>query len=318
MQGQTGKIPVGISACLLGDPVRYNGGHKKSAFCTAALTDYFEFHRFCPEVAIGLGVPRQTIRLVGEFNSPRAQTPAGDLDVTEPLTAYATAVAEQAKHFSGYILMQKSPSCGLSSTQVYIDQNPLPGVRAGVFAQTLHTHLPFLPMEEEARLNDFALRENFIARIYAFHDWRVNFLPQAGVHTLVQFHSRYKYYVMAHGQTLYRNLGQLVAQAGAGEFERIVKTYQQVFFTGIVKPPTRCNHVNVLYHILGYLKKHVKTELKQDLLKSVEDYRMARVSLSVPIMLLKHYLTHFANDYINQQVYLNPHPEALGLRNQIF
>ena len=311
------KIPVGISACLMGEEVRFNGGHKKSAFCCEMLSEYFEFQRFCPEVAIGLGVPRQTIRLEGEFNAPRAIMPATHADVTEALATYGHDIALLAQRFSGYILMKDSPSCGLFSTKVYSGQSPLPGKRAGIFAQALKEQLPLLPMEEEARLNDPALCENFIARVFAYQDWRVNFLPQSTPQHLVNFHSRYKYFVMAHGQTLYRTLGRLVAQAGCGDFPLLLKEYEGIFFSGIVKPPTRRNHTNVLYHILGYLKKQVAANLKQDLLKAVEDYRQAQVPLIVPITLLKHYLTHYACEYINQQVYLNPYPEQLKLRNRL-
>lgn len=311
------KIPVGISACLLGDAVRFNGGHKKSDFCSTLLAEYFEFHRFCPEVAIGLGVPRQTIRLVGDFSAPRAIVPATHADLTDALADYGREVALQAKQFSGYILMKDSPSCGLFSTKVYAGQSPLPGKRAGIFTQALREQLPLLPIEEEARLNDPGLCENFIARVYAYHDWRENFLPHASPQQLVNYHSRYKYFVMAHGQTLYRQLGRLVASAGVGDFAAVLREYEQAFFSGIVKPPTRRNHVNVLYHILGYLKKQVASNLKQDLLKAVEDYRQTLVPLIVPITLLKHYLTHYACDYINQQVYLTPYPEQLKLRNQL-
>lgn len=309
------KIPVGISACLMGDEVRFNGGHKKSALCSDRLEAYFEFQRFCPEVAIGLGVPRQTIRLVGDFKTPRAIMPSTDADLTEHLADYGHEIAKVAQGLSGYILMKDSPSCGLFSTKVYSGTTPLPGKRAGIFVQALKDQLPLLPMEEEARMNDAGLCENFIARVYAYHDWRVNFLPQATPQALVAFHSRYKYFVMAHGQTLYRSLGRLVAGAGVGDFAQLVKDYEWAFFNGILKPPTRRNHTNVLFHILGYLKKQVAAPLKQDLLKAVEDYHQALVPLIVPITLLKHYLTHYACDYINQQVYLTPYPEQLKLRN---
>lgn len=313
----SGKIAVGISACLLGDEVRFNGGHKKSALCVEQLSNYFEFQRFCPEVAIGLGVPRQTIRLVGDFAAPRAQVPATGQDLTEPLADYGRQVAEPARNFCGYILMKDSPSCGLFSTKVYAGASPLPGKRAGIFAQTLREQLPLLPMEEEARMNDAGLCENFIARVYAYHDWRTHFLPNASAQNLVAFHSRYKYFVMAHGQTLYRTLGRQIAQAGIGDFAQRVQEYETAFFSGIVKPPTRRNHTNVLFHILGYLKQQLAAPLKKDLVKAVEDYHQALVPLIVPITLLKHYLTHYACDYINQQVYLSPYPDQLKLRNQL-
>ncbi len=166
-------------------------------------------------------------------------------------------------------------------------------------------------------MHDPGLRENFVARVFAYHDWRTNLVPQASPAALVGFHSRYKYFVMAHGQALYKQLGQLVARAGIEPLDGLVAHYGEVFFAGIQKVPSRRNHANVLFHLLGYLKSQVKGDLRQDLVDAVEDYRLGAVPLVVPITLLKHYLSHFANDYINQQFYLNPHPARWGLRNDI-
>lgn len=312
------KIPVGISACLMGDEVRFNGGHKRSVFCLETLSQAFEFQKFCPEVAIGMGVPRQTIRLVGDFEQPQAQGHKdASLDVTQALIEYGHQVSEQAKHFSGYLLMQDSPSCGLYSTKVYTENGAHPRKRAGIFAGVLRAAHPLLPMEEEGRLNDAKLRENFIARVYVYHDWRVNLVPNASAAALVEFHSRYKYFVMSHSQALYKRLGQLVAKAGLIPLPELLATYSRDLFTSITKPPSRRNHSNVLYHLLGYLKQTVGGELRQDVLDAVEDYRQGSVPLIVPITLLNHYLSHFASDYINRQFYLNPYPARWGLRNGI-
>jgi uncharacterized protein YbgA (DUF1722 family)/uncharacterized protein YbbK (DUF523 family) len=312
------NILVGISSCLMGDEVRYNGGHKRSIFCLDTLSQAFSFQRFCPEVAIGMGVPRQTIRLVGDFEQPRAVGSSDQrLDVTDALRAYGELVSEQAKAFSGYIFMKESPSCGLFSTKVYGEKAPLPGKRAGLFAEVLQRRLPLLPMEEEGRLHDPGLRENFVARVFAYHDWRQQVLADPSAHALVKFHSRYKYFVMAHSQALYKRLGQWVAQVGLVPIDQAVERYAEVFFSGILKPPSRRNHTNVLYHLLGYLKQQVGGELRKDLLDAVEQYRLGEVPLIVPLTLLKHYLSHFANDYINSQFYLDPYPASWGLRNQI-
>lgn len=312
------KIPVGISSCLLGDEVRYNGGHKRSSLCLDTFSEHFDFKKFCPEVAIGMGVPRQPIRLVGELDCPQALgVNDADLNVTGALAEYGGQVAAQAEHFSGYILMRESPSCGLYSTKVYGKNGPFLHKRAGIFAQELRVRLPLLPMEEEGRLQDGALRENFVARVFAYHDWRTHFLPAPSAAALVEFHSRYKYFVMAHGQALYKRLGQLVAKAGVLPLDALVNDYAQILFLGILKPPSRRNHTNVLYHLLGYLKQEVGTELRQDVVEAVESYRLGQVPLIVPVTLLKHYLTHFASEYVRRQFYLNPHPASWGLRNFI-
>ncbi len=312
------KIPVGISACLMGDEVRYNGGHKRSLLCLDTLSEAFDFQKICPEVAIGLGVPRQTIRLVGSFEAPRAQgSQDATVDVTEALAQYGQQIGQQAQAFSGYILMKDSPSCGLTSTKVYTENGVHPRKRAGIFAEVLLALNPLLPMEEEARLNDAKLRENFVARVFIYHDWRVNLLPTASPAALVDFHTRYKYFVMAHSQALYKQLGQLVAKAGSLPLNELLNTYSRELFLGIVKPPSRRNHTNVLYHLLGYLKQTVGGELRQDLLESVENYRQGTVPLIVPVTLLNHYLAHYGSDYINRQFYLNPYPARWGLRNAI-
>lgn len=312
------KIPVGISSCLLGEEVRYNGGHKRSRICMNLLENIFEFHPYCPEVAIGLGVPRETIHIVdidGDHRVVDSKTDSND--VTEALWDYGQKIGEISHDYSGYILMKNSPSCGLYSAKVYRNSHPLPGKFAGMFARSLQEANPLLPLEEEGRLNDPVLRENFVAWVGAYHDWRTNVQNQKKPKSLVDFHSRYKYLVMSHSQAAYKKLGQLVAQLKGEEFEHRKSAYIELFTATLKKPANRKGHVNTMQHILGYLKKEVGGDVRQEINSIIESYRLGHVNLSVPATMLNHYLRRYGNEYINEQVYLRPYSEDLGLRNLI-
>lgn len=312
------KIPVGISACLLGDEVRYNGGHKHQRYCTETLSSYFEFYKFCPEVAIGLGVPRESIRLVGDIDSPRAVgTKDSAFEVTAPLLEYARTMVPSVAQFSGFIWMKDSPSCGMFSTNVYSKPDMPPAKGAGLVAGLVHEQLPVVPMEESGRLNDAALRENFIARVFAYHEWRQRLAVNLSAAELVAFHSRHKYWVMSYGPALYRELGRMVAGAGGVQIDRLADNYISALMTGTRKPPSRTGHVNVLYHLVGYLKEAVPGGIRQDLVCAIEEYRTEQVPLAVPMKIMSHYIENYASDYIRAQSYLNPYPFALGLRNAL-
>lgn len=312
------KIPVGISACLLGQEVRYNGGHKQSRFCLDHLSRVFEFETFCPEVAIGMGVPREPIRLVGNPDNPRAVgTVTRTLDVTDPLYAYGVEIGEYSKKLCGYILMRDSPSCGLFSTKVYSEKGNFPGKHAGIFVRALQKTNPLLPLEEEGRLNDPVLRENFIARVFAFCDWKYSVGEAPSADKLVKFHSRYKYLVMAHNQTSYRALGRMIARAGIDSPDELAGRYIEQFMATITKPASRKGHANTLYHLVGYLKESVPGSVRQELGAAIEDYRNGIVNLAVPVTLINHYLKMYGSDYVRSQAYLEPYARDLGLRNTI-
>jgi uncharacterized protein YbgA (DUF1722 family)/uncharacterized protein YbbK (DUF523 family) len=313
------RIPVGISSCLLGEQVRYNGGHKRSRYCLDVLADCFEFEPFCPEMAIGLGVPREPIRLVGEADEvPRARgTVDQSIDVTEPLLASGYRIARERSHLRGYILMKGSPSCGMERVKVY-HPNGMPNTAdAGVFVRALRETNPVLPVEEEARLNDAVLRENFIARVFAYDDWKTTVEADPSYHNLIQFHSRQKYLLMAHHYQGYRELGRYLANAHELPLEQAMDEYLRGFMAHMSHKATRKTHTNVLMHMLGYLKKSIDAQCKQELLEGIEQYRLGQVPLVVPLALLKHYLKRFGGDYICEQTYLNPYPHELGLRNYI-
>jgi len=314
-----GRIPVGISSCLLGEPVRYNGGHKRSHYCLDVLAECFDFEPFCPELAIGLGVPREPIRLVGAANElPRALgTRDGCIDLTEPLLACGYRIARERPHLRGYILTKGSPSCGMERVRVYHPNGMPNSVDSGLFVRALREANPVLPIEEEARLNDAVLRENFMARVFAFDDWKTRVEAEPGYHQLLQFHSRQKYLLMAHYYQGYRELGRYLAEARTLPLEQLMAQYLALFMAHMTRKATRQSHTNVLLHIFGYLKQAIDADCKQALLANIEAYRLGQVPLVVPLTLLKHYLDRYGSAYITEQTYLNPYPHQLGLSNEI-
>ena len=312
-------IKVGISACLLGEPVRFNGGHKESRLCSETLARHFEFVPVCPEVAIGLGTPRQPIRLVGDPDHPRAVGSVhAELDVTDALTAYGQQVATELHDICGFVLMQKSPSCGMERVKVYqANGHPIEGGGSGLFAHALMQARPDLPIEEDGRLNDPVLRENFLTRIFAYAEWQR--LVASGVtrKALVEFHSRYKYQLMATDPVQYKALGRLVATVGKQPLEAFAPSYFSQMMAALKKTASRGTHTNVLQHLSGYLKRDLGTQDKQELQRLIDQYREGVVPLVVPMTLLKHHFRRHPDRYVATQVYLQPHPEDLSLRNGI-
>ncbi|MFW1677170.1 YbgA family protein [Pontibacter sp. JAM-7] len=312
-------IPVGISACLMGQKVRFDGGHKRSRYCLDVLSECFEFKSFCPEVAVGLGTPREPIRLV---DMPQGRRVVGtkdpSIDVTDALKDYAEQVYQAAPELCGYILMKGSPSCGMERVKVY-HANGNPNVAgSGLYAERLMQLHPALPVEEEGRLQDAVLRENFITRVFVYHDWKTDVVPELSLHKMLQFHSRHKYQLMAHHYQGYRVLGRFLAQeAPRLPVAEAAETYLKELMAFLRRPATRKTHSNVLMHIMGYLKKHLDSATRHDLLSAIEDYRTKKVHLVVPLSLLQHYLKRYGSEYILSQAYLNPYPHELGLRNYI-
>lgn len=311
-----GRIRVGISACLLGEEVRFDGGHKRDAYIIGTLGQYFEFVPFCPEVAAGLGTPRQPIRLVQTAAGVRARgVKDPDLDPTEALAAHGDAVADQATDLCGVILKRASPSCGMERVKVYHENgNPL-GQGRGIFAARLLDRHPLLPAEEEGRLGDPVLRENFIQRVFVFHRWRTLVAGGLTAGGLVDFHTDHKLLVMAHSQAAYRDLGRLVARAGAADLDALAAEYIHGLMTALAIRVKRRHHVNVLLHLLGYLKTHLDPGDKAELLESFEAYRAGHLPLIVPITLLRHHFRRHPEPYVQRQVYLTPHPDELMLLN---
>lgn len=313
------KTRIGISACLLGAEVRYNGGHKESRLCTHSLAEHFEFVPVCPEVAIGLGIPRQPIRLVGEATQPQALgTVDPTLNVTAPLAAYGQQMAEELKDLSGYIFMHKSPSCGLERVKVYRDNGaPQHEGGRGIYAQAFCAAHPDLPVEEDGRLCDAVLRENFMVRVYAYADWQALLAEGLSRGGLMRFHSRYKYQLMANNPLQYKVIGHLLGTMGRGDATEIGPRYFSQLMAALKRCATRGTHSNVLQHLSGYLKQSLSSADKQEMQHLIEQYREGIVPLVVPLTLLKHHFRLHPDPYVSQQVYLQPHPENLSLRNAI-
>lgn len=311
-------LKIGISACLLGQPVRFNGGHKESRLCSDVLARHFEFVPVCPEVGIGLGTPREAIRLVGDPANPRALGSVHrEMDVSEALTGFGQRTAELLDDICGYILMQKSPSCGMERVKVYQDNgNPVPGGGRGLFAAALMQARPDLPVEEDGRLNDPVLRENFITRVFAYAEWQR--LLRAGLsrHALYQFHARYKYQLMATNRAQYQALGRLLAENRA-PLDEFAPRYFSQLMTALKHTASRGTHSNVLQHLSGYLKHALSRDDKQELQRLIDQYRQGIVPLVVPLTMLKHHLRCHPDDYLAGQAYLQPHPEDLSLRNAL-
>ncbi|WP_455885037.1 YbgA family protein [Pseudomonas spelaei] len=314
------KPKIGISACLLGENVRFNGGHKQSLLCTQILADYFDYVPLCPEVAIGLGIPRETIRLVGDAADPQAVgTVHRDLNVTRPLDEYGRQMAREHTDLCGYIFMQKSPSCGLERVKVYRENGaPVDGGGRGIYARAFCARHPNLPVEEDGRLNDPVLRENFLTRVFVYASWQRLLAEGLTRHRLLAFHSRYKYLLMAHSPVHYKRLGHLLgSMEKTTDLEALSNGYFSDLMTGLTKCATRGTHSNVLQHISGYLKQVISADDKQEMQTVIGQYRHGIVPLVVPLTLLKHHFRQHPDRYIAQQAYLQPHPENLSLRNAI-
>jgi uncharacterized protein YbgA (DUF1722 family)/uncharacterized protein YbbK (DUF523 family) len=307
------KIPVGISSCLLGQNVRYDGGHKYDAFINRRLADFFEFKAFCPEVAIGLGTPRPPIRLVTTADGVRVrgvQDPAQD--VTLRLADYGRQIAERQDDLCGYLFKSRSPSCGMERVKTY-HETGMPGRSDGIgaYAQAIMQACPNLPVEEEGRLNDPDLRDNFIERVFTWYRWQQ--LKRRGLDParLVDFHSRQKLSVMAHNQAAYRRLGQLVANAGRRGFDRRIRQYEDELMAAMRKLASRKSHTNTLQHLQGYFSHALLADDRAEMSRLIEDYRTGLVHLSVPLTLIRHHLRHHPNEWALQQTYLEPYPREL-------
>ena len=313
------KIKVGISSCLLGEEVRYNGGHKHSPLCTRDLGRYFDFISVCPEVGIGLGVPRKPIRLVGNPQDPDVvEVDDPTRNVTQQLKDFARDKVPALHDLCGYVFIKGSPSCGLFRVKVYNDKgHPQEESGRGVYARAVTETYPLLPVEEAGRLQDAVLRENFITRVFAYSNWRALEAGGLTAAKLIDFHSRYKYTLMAHNPQSYTDLGRLLADAGKRDPEKLGKEYFRSLMESLSRKASRRSNTNVLMHLQGYLKQELSSREKEKLGEAIEQYRNGIIPLIVPVTLLRNHFHNHPNDYIERQAFLQPYPDDLGLRNQI-
>lgn len=313
------KIKVGISSCLLGQEVRYDGTHKHFRLATDSLARYFDFVPECPEVGVGMSIPRKPIRLVGEVDKPNAVAVHDEtLDYTAKLTRFGQRKAQQHTDLAGYIFMKNSPSCGLFRVKVY-QENGYPAATPGrgLYARAFTDAHPLLPVEESGRLCDPTLRENFVTRVFAYANWHVLIKEGLTPKRLTDFHARYKYVLMAHSPMKYAELGRMLADAGTQNVDELGEHYFAALMTALGSLASRKTHTNVLMHLQGYLKKKISAPEKAELAHIIEQYRTAHLPLVVPVTLLRHHFNNHPDPYIAQQAYLQPYPDDLSLRNAI-
>jgi uncharacterized protein YbgA (DUF1722 family)/uncharacterized protein YbbK (DUF523 family) len=313
-------LRLGASACLLGDEVRFDGGHARDRFVTDTLGNWFEWVKVCPEAEVGMGTPRPAIRLVEQDGRERLIAPSTGEDFTDRMNAYTRARVDELRELDldGFVLKKSSPSCGLERIRVYReDGHVLRKNESGLFARELSTRWPALPVEEEGRLNDARLRENFIERVFARNRWRTLVARGLTRRRLIEFHTAHKLLLLAHNEAAYRRLGKWVGSAGERPDEQLFGGYECGFQEALRTKATPRRHANVLYHALGYLKQQLSAGPKRELITAVEDYRQGLLPLVVPLSLLRYEIRHHGVDYLAGQLYFDPHPKELMLRNHV-
>lgn len=312
-------IFIGISSCLLGERVRYDGGHKQDRFITDILAPFVRFVPVCPEVDVGMGVPREAVRLVGTPEAPHMVGRKTGTDWSKQMDTYTRRQARElaSRNLSGYIFKKGSPSCGLERVKVYVESG-MPGAPGvGLFAGAVMRQMPYLPVEDEGRLNDAGLRENFIERVFAYHRLQVLFSSRYTRRAVVDFHTAHKFQILSHSPKHYGQLGQLVAAVARYAPTDFRDRYTAQFMAALSIKATARKNVNVLQHILGFLKNDLATADKAYVLQVIADYHRGLVPLIAPITLLRHFVQRFDVRYIADQTYLSPHPKELMLRNHV-
>ena len=311
-------IAIGVSSCLLGEKVRYDGGHKHDRYITDTLGRFFRFVPVCPEVGCGLSIPREAMRLEGDPSAPRLVTNRTGIDLTERMLDFCRkkVLELEQEDLCGFIFKKDSPSSGLYRVKVYGGGVPARNGR-GLFADALVKHFPLLPVEEEGRLYDMNLRENFIERVFAFRSWKDFLLGPCGMGDLVAYHTGRKLQIMAHSPEIYREMGKLVAEGKRLSRDQLLERYRELLMRALFLHATVKKNANVLSHIMGYFKKYLSSGEKEELLEIIRQYHEQLIPLIVPVTLLKHYVNKYDQDYLKSQSYLNPHPMELMLRNHV-
>ncbi|MGD1504209.1 YbgA family protein [Vibrio harveyi] len=310
------SIKVGISSCVLGERVRFDSGHKISNFVTKELDGYFSFLPVCPEVGVGMSVPRPTIRLVSnEERIALVETKNPENDHTDNMLAYSENKVNEleGEELCGYIVCAKSPTCGMERVKVY-SKNSAAKEGIGLYTRTLMEKMPWLPVEEDGRLNDPVLKENFITRVYCLNDFYESMGGEPSRGKIIEFHSRYKLTLMAHHPESYRSLGRLVADVSNYEIDEFYNQYRLGLMKALQNRASRKNNTNVLMHLQGYFKRSLSASEKAELAMVISDYRTGLLPLLAPLTLIKHYLNTYPDEYLQKQKYLEPYPQEMRLR----
>lgn len=312
------RIKLGISSCLLGENVRYNGGHQLDHYIRDTLGQFVEWVPVCPEVECGLPIPREAMRLVGEPESPRLVTQKTGIDHTDRMISWAAKrlMELEGEGLCGFIFKIRSPSSGMRDVKVYKGES----VRksgVGIWAREFMKRFPHIPVEDDGRLHDPGLRENFIERIFLFHRWQKYEKNDTSLKGLVEFHTRHKLLIMAHSPKILSQMGKLVARGKELERTKLLNRYAGILLEGFKIKATVKKNTNVLYHILGHFKKNLSEDEKSEVVEIINNYHRGLVPLIVPITLLQHYVRKYQEQYLIKQYYLQPHPIELMLRNHV-
>lgn len=313
----SGKLRLGISACLLGEKVRYDGQHKLDPFLRDTLGKYVEYVPVCPEVECGLGVPREAMRLVGSVQSPRLMTQRTGVDMTGKMLSWAASRLQElaGDDLCGFVFKSRSPSSGMERVKIYTENGGVAGRGPGLFAREFMKRFPLLPAEDEGRLQDPDLRENFIERIFALRRYRDAIRDGATLAALMAYHEHQKFLITAHSPAMARQMGKLLAESPRRAAARTAAEYEAQLLKALAAPATPSRHVNVLQHVMGFLKEMLTADEKQEMLELIDRYRCQLVPLVVPVTLINHYVRKHKIAYLEGQCYLNPHPVELKLRN---
>ena len=316
----TEKIRIGVSSCLIGEKVRWNGDHKQDRYVREILSRYFEYIPVCPEVEVGMGVPRETVALYGEPEKPSMISKKTQTDWTKPMEKYIKSRINtlSADDLCGYIFKSKSPSCGMGRVPLYsefgshkVKHGP------GMFANAFINSFPLVPTEDEGRLNDPRIRENFIVRVFSFKRFNLLLNEKFSLGKWVKFHTQHKFLLLAHSRKHYDDLGALVAHSKTIKPSELKKKYGELFMEALTSKSTPKKNTDVLLHMMGFLKKLLTKIEKEDILSTIEDYRSEILPLIVPVTLIRHQVKKHNIEYLHDQVYLNPHPKELMLLNHV-
>ncbi len=313
------RIKLGISSCLLGKRVRFDGGHKLDRYLKDTLGAFVDYVPVCPEVECGLSIPREPLRLVGDPDAPRLVTVRSKVDYTEQMLTWSVRRLKEleAEGLCGFIFKNKSPSSGMTGVKVY-DHNGVPSRRGvGIFARKFMERFPHLPVEDEGRLQDPHIRENFIERIFALQRWKALTARKKDRAALVDFHTRYKLQILAHSPEQCRTLGRLVARASDFSVDELYETYLVAFVQALKLKATVKKNVNVLQHMVGFFRRVLTQDERAELQETISYYHRGLVPLIVPITLMNHYVRKYDQPYLKLQTYLKPHPYELRLRNHL-
>ncbi|MBN1495633.1 MAG: DUF523 and DUF1722 domain-containing protein [Spirochaetes bacterium] len=311
------KILIGISSCLLGEPVRYDGGHKLDHFLTDTLSGFVEYVPVCPEFEAGFGVPREAMRLVDDPESPRLMTIKSGVDLTGRMNMWIRKKLPELekRDLCGFVFKSGSPSSGMERVKVYDAKGAARKTGAGLFAKAFMERFPLLPVEDEGRLHDIGIRENFIARVFAFHRWKQQLAADRSPAAVIEFYARHKYLLMAHSPAMQKDMGKLVARVKTMERGSFLGEFERLFMTALKYHATVKKNANVLMHMSGYFRKRLSADEKQELADMIERYRQELIPLVVPVTMIRHYVRKYGEEYLAEQYYLDPHPAELKLRN---